>query len=257
MRLKSEYSSYQLLIVGCGGTGSALLYFLSRFLHSLDKNILVTLIDGDVVEEKNVLRQSFAPADIGENKAKALSIRYGNLLGIQMSYADKFINSIEDVDGLILPNRFPIIVGCLDNTKTRCCLQETFDTYNTIIYLDAGNGSNKGQTVFGLRYFGSTTLPAVGNYFPELIHPEPEQTQTKSYSLGCADVQDQTMSANFLSAHLLFSYLSNILVGTEWRHMSLFDTSMDIINKSIEDCAEFNSSTITGYSYAGRIKLVQ
>lgn len=80
--IKFKFERYQLIVVGCGGTGSALLYFLSRFLLNLDKDVLVTLVDGDTVEQKNVIRQSFVPRDIGENKAKVLSNRYLNLLGL-------------------------------------------------------------------------------------------------------------------------------------------------------------------------------
>lgn len=250
--LKFNYDKYHVIIVGCGGTGSALLYFLSRFLHNMDyKDVVVTLVDGDIVEAKNVLRQSFVPADIGKNKAKVLAVRYTNILGTKMSYVDRYISTPEEIVNLVLYDRFPILVGCVDNTTARMYLNKVFHAFRSIIYLDAGNNETRGQVVFGLRYFGNRILPSAGYFFPELIAPE-----EGGYRLGCADIQDQTMQANFLSAHTIFSYISNILAGVESRHMTLFDApAMEVTNKPIAQCPEFYSGGISGYSWMGAISL--
>ncbi len=255
--LKWSYGKYQLLIIGCGGTGSSLLYFLSRFLFNLDKDILVTLIDGDIVEEKNVTRQAFAPADIGENKAKVLANRYMNLLGLKMSSVNKNINSPDNLYGYMFPrDRYPIIIGCLDNTLARSYLNECFNDIYECTYLDAGNAKSHGQVVMGVKHYRNTILSPTGHYFPELIIPEePEE----GYTLSCADLGDQTMAANMLSAHVLFSYLSNILSGTEDRYMTLFDAkSLGVFNKPIKECAEFYSGGVTGTRWhsGNRIEIV-
>ena len=240
--IKFNYKKYQLIIVGCGGTGSALLYFLSRFLFNLDKDVLVTLVDGDTVEQKNVTRQSFVPGDIGENKAKVLSNRYLNLLGLQMSYCDKFIETSDDLWDLIYNDKFPIIVGCLDNTLARSHLDKCCKNLYSGAYLDAGNAEHHGQVVLGLKYRNNNVLQPVGYYFPELIVPE-----ERGYTMSCADLGDQTMSANMLSAHVLYSYIANILSGTEGRYMTLFDSAtMGVFNKPISECPKFYPDIITG-----------
>jgi len=55
-------------IIGCGGVGSNLAYFLSR---NPDVDELV-LVDNDIVESKNLSRQFFTKEDIGRPKVDAL-----------------------------------------------------------------------------------------------------------------------------------------------------------------------------------------
>ena len=57
------------IIVGCGGIGSNLAYFLIRSENPPTRMIL---IDYDIVTEKNLSRQFFTKSDIGQNKAIAL-----------------------------------------------------------------------------------------------------------------------------------------------------------------------------------------
>lgn len=253
LALKYSYDDYQLLVIGCGGTGSNLLYFLSRFLFNLNKNVLVTLIDADTVEEKNVTRQAFAPADIGENKAKVLANRYMNLLGLKMSYVNRNINSPEDLHQYTnCRNLYPIIIGCLDNIFSRSYLNEYFKHAYQLTYLDAGNAEAHGQVVMGVKYYGRTILQPTGYYFPQLIVPEKDE----SYTLSCADMGDQTMAANMLSAHVLFSYLSNILSGTENRYMTMFDAKlMGVFNKYLNECPEFEN--VQQLHYGSEISIVE
>src|SRR5690242_10762440 len=60
-------------IIGCGGVGSAIVPSLCLLKSPKE----VTLVDGDIIEEKNLNRQMFDQKDIGANKAKALAERYG------------------------------------------------------------------------------------------------------------------------------------------------------------------------------------
>lgn len=47
-----------LIVIGCGGTGGHYINNLGRFLHSFnyesDFNLKIILVDGDVVEQKNL-----------------------------------------------------------------------------------------------------------------------------------------------------------------------------------------------------------
>ena len=47
----------QVLIIGCGGTGSALIKEFARYLSNKKHNndVSVTLIDGDIIEAKKIL----------------------------------------------------------------------------------------------------------------------------------------------------------------------------------------------------------
>lgn len=58
-------------IIGCGGIGAWLAHCLVKFTQPEN----ITLVDGDTVEERNLDRQFFSPADICANKATALSFK--------------------------------------------------------------------------------------------------------------------------------------------------------------------------------------
>ena len=60
----------KIVMLGAGGTGGHIAPHLYRLLYSLDRPVRFILCDGDVVEEKNLVRQNFTPADLGENKAR-------------------------------------------------------------------------------------------------------------------------------------------------------------------------------------------
>ena len=63
----------KIVMLGAGGTGAHIAPHLYRLLYSLDRQVRFLICDGDVVEEKNLVRQNFAPADLGENKAKVIA----------------------------------------------------------------------------------------------------------------------------------------------------------------------------------------
>ena len=65
------------VMLGAGGTGGHIAPHLYRLLYALDRPVRFIICDGDVVEEKNLVRQNFIPADLGENKARVLDIWCG------------------------------------------------------------------------------------------------------------------------------------------------------------------------------------
>ena len=73
----NENTKQKIFVVGCGGTGSNYIKELARYLatnNDYDVNANIILIDGDVVEEKNLERQSFVKEDLFMNKAEAMEI---------------------------------------------------------------------------------------------------------------------------------------------------------------------------------------
>ena len=80
-RFEPRHAINHVVLVGVGGTGSALARSIARILYDMGRRGMhtprYTLIDPDTVEQKNVGRQAgFAPADIGQNKALLLSKRF-------------------------------------------------------------------------------------------------------------------------------------------------------------------------------------
>lgn len=86
-----DYFPKNIVLVGCGGTGSWLLHTLVHFTwEAFNKKLInsfndVTfwLVDFDEVEAKNCVRQIFFPEDIGLIKSSVLKQRYGSIINIK------------------------------------------------------------------------------------------------------------------------------------------------------------------------------
>ena len=69
---------YVFIVVGVGGTGSLVARDLPKLLLHTESEMVI--IDGDNVEEKNMVRQAYQSHDIGENKANALAKKNQHIL---------------------------------------------------------------------------------------------------------------------------------------------------------------------------------
>ena len=67
----------KVVMLGAGGTGGHIAPHLYRLLYALERPVRFIICDGDVVEEKNLVRQNFIPADLGENKVSRRKSRKG------------------------------------------------------------------------------------------------------------------------------------------------------------------------------------
>ena len=80
----------KIVMLGAGGTGGHIAPHLYRLLYALERPVRFIICDGDIVEEKNLVRQNFTPADLGENKAKVLAERYSSVFGMETEYVQEF-----------------------------------------------------------------------------------------------------------------------------------------------------------------------
>lgn len=99
----------------------------------------ITFIDPDTVEKKNVGRQMFTLADLGQNKAELLMRRLNLALGLDITAIP------EPFD----PDRHPngngtLLIGCVDNHEARRALAQA-----TGFWIDCGNHFESGQVVAG------------------------------------------------------------------------------------------------------------
>lgn len=110
-------SSINIVQVGAGGTGSALVPYIARLI-SQDKNrINYTIVDGDRVASHNINRQNFIKSDIGLYKSEVLAKRYSNAFGVSITAIPKYLD--ESISkSLELWNK-DIVIGCVDNNKSR------------------------------------------------------------------------------------------------------------------------------------------
>ena len=121
----------KVVMLGAGGTGGYVAPYLFRLLHMLDRPARFIICDGDLVETKNLDRQNFVEADLGENKARVLSERYSAVLGMETEYVPNFIETLSELMTLIEPGEWEtdgyprrkvremvLLLGCVDNNRT-------------------------------------------------------------------------------------------------------------------------------------------
>lgn len=168
----------QILVVGAGGTGSAIVMGLP-YLHQAMRawghpyGIEVTLMDGDAVSETNCVRQPFSWSDVGQNKATVLINRINLFWGTKWiaqpaSFDDSTLRSNHD--------RNPeLLIGCVDTRAARgvidrsVCKKSSYVSY----WLDLGNNASSGQFVLGQPLNGrnrrkAERLRTVSELYPEI-----------------------------------------------------------------------------------------
>lgn len=237
----------KIVMLGAGGTGGHVAPHLYRLLYALERPVRVVIVDGDIVEPKNLVRQNFTEADLGENKARVLAERYSTAFGLETSYIPHFIESDEELAELMAPEEYPtgkearydeeagdfvhdtvseqvILLGCVDNNKSRQLCHRVFLAAEELIYIDSGNGEYTGQVVCGIRRGGRTYYKPVGLVYPELM----EETDRFPSELSCAEASvsaPQTIVANLMAATAVVNLIYNILVvGHCETHQVTFST---------------------------------
>ena len=235
--LPEHHYALKIYLVGCGGTGSWLaphLVRLARFLRETRQmKVRITFIDPDTVEMKNVFRQNFGGAEVGGCKAELLALRYaaawGQSIQVRTSQFDKGIVQLEYGD-------LGVIVGCVDNAAARRTIAETLtldanmhsaEGLPRLWWLDAGNGKDTGQVLFGAArnarqlqhafpYLPDQSfcvnLPAPDLQHPELLQAQSGETtpQRSQGVISCAEMLllgDQSPSINAMVANIAATYL--------------------------------------------------
>ncbi len=217
----------KIVMLGAGGTGGHIAPHICRLLFTLDRPARFIICDGDVVEEKNLLRQNFAPAEKGENKARVLAERYSIVFGQEAEYVPFFVETLDALLELIRPNGWElreysyqqtpemvILLGAVDNNKTRQLCHQAFYQSRDLVYIDSGNGEFSGQVVCGVRRNGHTMFKPIGGVHPALL----KSTDKFPTELSCAEASisdPQSMAANITAAVAVVNMVYNILTHGE------------------------------------------
>ena len=225
----SKSRPVKIVLVGTGGTGGYIVPQLYRLLYALDRPIRVILCDGDLVEEKNLGRQNFIEADLGKNKAMVLAERYSNAFGIETSYIPQYVEDEEMLEELLEPLQYPqnryvtnqngeavrkviseivILIGAVDNNRSRQVFHSVFQRAKELIYIDSGNSKASGQVICGVRRSGKTF------YQPGAMLEPNNNAIAIAVSLDCAEASisaPQTIAANLAAATVVTIHIYNIL----------------------------------------------
>jgi PRTRC genetic system ThiF family protein len=142
----------RVLVVGCGGNGSAVAAGLPYLHQTLlvqghPGGLDVTLMDGDLVSATNCVRQPFARHEIGLAKAVVLVSRINLFFGLRWRAVP------EHFDGQRDPGPVDVLIGCVDSRAARAKIATwaASHRHGPRYWLDLGNDSAAGQFVLGNR----------------------------------------------------------------------------------------------------------
>lgn len=244
----SKTRPVKIVQLGAGGTGGHIAPHLYRLLYSLERPVRYIICDGDVVEEKNLVRQNFTPADLGENKARVLAERYSTVFGMETEYVPTFVENEDQLKELLTPQSWRtgpyyngrqitelvVLLGAVDNNKSRQLCHRVFNQAKELIYIDSGNGEYTGQVVCGVRRSGKTYYPPIGAVYPDVL----EETDKFPTELSCAEASvsaPQSMAANITAATVVVDMIYNILaVGDSTVQKITFSTGTVNVRPEIQ-----------------------
>lgn len=242
----SKVQPVKIVMIGAGGTGGHIAPHLYRLLYALERPVQFIVCDGDIVEEKNLVRQNFTEADLGQNKAKVVAERYSNVFGLETSYVPDFVENADQLRQLLTPHSWQtgryvtdpktgcntletvselvILIGAVDNNRSRQLCHEVFLQAKELIYIDSGNGEYTGQVVCGIRRGGKTIYKPVGLLYPDMAQAD----DLFPSEVSCADTSvsaPQTIVANLMAATAVVTMIYNILViGSSTVQQATFST---------------------------------
>ena len=224
----------RVLIVGAGGNGSAVLLGLP-YLHQAMKvwghagGIHVILADGDLVSKTNCIRQPFASADVGLNKAVVLINRVNLFWGLRWQAHPEHFHK----DSLRTHSAGPhLIVGCVDTRAARQAILSAVTRGNdsTVYWLDLGNNASSGQYVLGqplnaANRHNAARLRTVAELYPEIADAEAGEDPLPSCSAAEA-LERQEPFINQVLATSALAMLARLLhYGSLTHHGAFYNAS--------------------------------
>ncbi|OLL27198.1 thiamine biosynthesis protein ThiF [Burkholderia sp. SRS-W-2-2016] len=217
---------WRVIVIGAGGTGSAVLPALARLHHAMIElghpgGIECTVYDDDTVSPTNVGRQGFYPNDVGSYKASLIVNRLNMLMGTNWRAVTQRLNgrtALFNVD---------LVIGCVDTRAARKAILDTVGKSHAY-YLDCGNDTDRGQVLLGQtmpeskRKVSPDRLPHVGDLFPELIDPSKDaDDDTPSCSMADA-LRKQSLVINSAIAVQAFNLLWTLFRTGSLKYSGVF-----------------------------------
>lgn len=165
----------EVLVVGAGGTGSAVLACLQQMCLALKAlgapGLNVTVIDDDRVSPANIGRQAFAPCDVGQYKASVLVNRINLTYGLAWKARTERLS----LDLGQRNDAYQLYIGCVDTRGARQAIKRHWEAASNsnwagpALWLDCGNTASSGQVILGVRDRKQVILPSAAHLFPEMV----------------------------------------------------------------------------------------
>ena len=208
-----------ILVVGCGGNGSAIaagLPYLHQALLAFGHpgGLNVTLIDPETVSETNCVRQPFCRTEIGLSKAIVLAHRVNMFWGLSWHGMQV---GIEQLKG---GAQVDILIGCVDTRKARRAINRWVTRSRVLYWLDLGNNASNGQFVLGqpsnlANKKNKNRLPTVAELYPEIVCTKQNEDDQPS----CSAAEALTRQEPFINQNIGYQALAMLTLLL--RHGSL------------------------------------
>lgn len=219
-----------LVLVGTGGTGGN---FAKEFAGLMQRipDVRMLLIDGDRVEEGNMIRQPFREGNVQQNKADGLKngllLDYPELEGRICAYPF-YLDNVSDLQEALALNKAEdesvIVVGAVDNHRARQVLHQYYEASQDIIYMDSGNEFDYGEIVTGIRRKGKELAKPRAFYFPDILTDKsPSASEQSCGMVNLSAPQHQV--TNLIAANILLKNMEELfLAGRITVGVTYFDT---------------------------------
>jgi PRTRC genetic system ThiF family protein len=234
----------RVLVVGCGGTGSAIVSGMPYLHQSLvarghPGGLHVTVMDGDTITPTNCIRQPFTRSEIGLNKAVVLVNRLNMFWGLKWEAIPDhlkpgtFISRSYSGDDL----RAHIVVGCVDTRAARAAIRDAVSKWSTVSYaLDLGNNADSGQFILGeplneRNRRSRLRLRSAWELFPEIVEPTLDDDGQPSCSAAAALERQEPFINSTLAQHALALLARLFRYGTLCYHGGFISLSTGISSR--------------------------
>ena len=206
----------RVLVVGCGGTGSAIVAGLPYLHQSLvarghPGGLHVTVMDGDTISPTNCIRQPFARSEVGLNKAIVLVNRLNLFWGLKWEAVPVHLKSGTCISRSYSGDdlRAQIVIGCVDTRSARATIRDAGSKWSTVSYwCDQGNNADSGQFILGeplneRNRRARLRLRTAAELYPEIVDPRLGDDGQPSCSAAAAVEKQEPFTNSSLAQHAL------------------------------------------------------
>lgn len=195
----------RVLVVGCGGTGSAIAGLLPYLHQALvaagHEGLEVTLMDGDTISPTNCVRQPFSRQEVGLHKATVLANRVNLFWGFNWSAITRNLSNPDPSVG-----HHEIVIGCVDSRKARLAIKNYCARVKVPYWLDIGNTAAGGQFILGQPNFrgrDANRLKTAADLYPEIIDGKRDDKSEPSCSAIEALERQEPFINQMLASHAM------------------------------------------------------
>jgi PRTRC genetic system ThiF family protein len=198
----------RVLVVGCGGNGSAIaagLPYLHQALlvYGHPEGLHVTLLDPDVISPTNCVRQPFCRSEIGLYKSAVLANRLNLFWGLDWEGIAERLDGKQKLTGV------DMVIGCVDTRAARRAIAKWVEDWSEVDYwLDLGNNADSGQFVLGeplnrRNRRRKLRLRTISELFPEATETQLDRDGQPSCSAAEALERQEPFVNSTLANHAL------------------------------------------------------